>query len=92
MPVIYLTGRVDPKEAVTYTHQVFDHAALLRPITKASLEVTDGAVEEIIDKAVAIAMDEPYGLKESWLHTKGQGFRLLGTLILTAMPVIARAS
>ncbi len=61
VPVIYLTGRVDAKEAVTYTHQVFDHAALLRPITKASLEVTDGAVEEIIDKAVSIAMDEPPG-------------------------------
>ena len=61
VPVIYLTGRVDAKEAVTYTHQVFDHAALLKPITKASLEVTFGAVEEIIDKAVAIAMDEPPG-------------------------------
>ena len=61
VPVIYLTGRVDAAEAVTYTHQVFDHAALLKPITKATLEVTDGAVEEIIDKAVSIAMDEPPG-------------------------------
>ncbi|MCP4187047.1 MAG: thiamine pyrophosphate-binding protein [Gammaproteobacteria bacterium] len=61
VPVIYLTGRVDPKEAAVYTHQVFDHAALLRPISKASLEITDGAVEEIIDKAVAIAMDDPPG-------------------------------
>ena len=61
VPVIYLTGRVDPKEAVTYTHQVFDHAALLRPVTKASFEITNGAVEEIIDKAVAIALDDPPG-------------------------------
>ncbi len=29
VPVIYLTGCVDPKEAITYTHQVFDHAELL---------------------------------------------------------------
>ncbi len=61
VPVIYLTGRVDRKEAVTYTHQVFDHAALLKPVTKATLEITDGAVEEIIDKAIAIAIDDPPG-------------------------------
>ncbi|MCP5047336.1 MAG: thiamine pyrophosphate-binding protein, partial [bacterium] len=61
VPVIYLTGRVDRKEAVTYTHQVFDHAALLKPVTKATLEITDGAVDEIIDKAIAIAIDEPPG-------------------------------
>ncbi len=61
VPVIYLTGKVDDCDAATYTHQVFDHAQLLRPICKASLQVVDGAVEEIIDKAVSIALDEPPG-------------------------------
>lgn len=61
VPVIYLTGRVDRVEAVTYTHQVFDHAAVLNPLCKATLEVTDGAVEEMIDKAVNIALDFPPG-------------------------------
>ena len=61
VPVIYITGRIDPEQAATYTHQVFDHKALLSPITKASIEVTSGAVDEIVDKAVAIAMDDPPG-------------------------------
>ncbi len=61
VPVIYITGCVDAKEAVTYTHQVFDHSALLTPITKASIRITEGAVEEQIDKAIAIAMDDPPG-------------------------------
>lgn len=61
VPVIFLTGCVDDKEAMSYTHQVFDHQALLKPITKATLKVVDGAVEETIDKALSIAMDEPHG-------------------------------
>ena len=36
VPLIVLTGCVDAEEALTYSHQVFDHQALLRPITKAS--------------------------------------------------------
>lgn len=57
VPMIFLTGRVDAAEAERYTHQVFDHQALLRPITKASLTAVDGAVATVIDKAVAIATD-----------------------------------
>ncbi|MCP4010427.1 MAG: thiamine pyrophosphate-binding protein, partial [Proteobacteria bacterium] len=61
VPVIFLTGCVDDKEAMTYTHQIFDHQALLKPVTKATLKVADGAVEETIDKALSIALDEPQG-------------------------------
>ena len=61
VPMLFITGCVDDKEAATYTHQIFDHQALLAPITKATLKVADGAVEEIIDKALSIAMDEPQG-------------------------------
>ena len=61
VPIIYLTGCVDASKAATYTHQVFDHQTLLQPITKASFRITDGAVEEIIDKAIAIALDDPQG-------------------------------
>ncbi len=39
----------------------------------------------------AVAVDEAYRLKHSWTHTKGQGLRLLGTLFLTAIPVLALA-
>ena len=57
VPLIFITGCVDPADAAGYTHQVFDHGALLRPITKASLMLTDGAVALQVDKALAIAME-----------------------------------
>jgi len=57
VPLIYITGCVDANVAQTYTHQVFDHCELLKSVTKASFTLADGAVDIIIDKAVAIAMD-----------------------------------
>ncbi len=57
VPLIFLTGCVDPAEAEGYTHQVFDHCALLRPITKASFTLHDGAVEKIVEKALFTATD-----------------------------------
>ncbi|MEQ8602942.1 MAG: thiamine pyrophosphate-binding protein [Marivibrio sp.] len=56
VPLIVLTGCVEEAEAATYTHQVFDHQQLFRPITKASFKLADGAVGEIVEKALAIAM------------------------------------
>lgn len=61
VPLIVLTGRIDQAEAVTYSHQVFDHSAALMPVTKASFTVPDGNVDALIDKAVAIAMDDRPG-------------------------------
>lgn len=61
VPMLFITGCVDDDEAATYTHQVFDHAALMRPITKATLRMSAEAAEAIIDKALAIAMDDPPG-------------------------------
>lgn len=61
VPLIFLTGCVDPADAQSYTHQIFDHGALLRPITKASLTAVPGAVGTVIDKAVAIATDPQPG-------------------------------
>ena len=57
VPLIYLTGCVDPAEAQTYNHQVFDHTALIGSVAKASFTLVDGAVDTIIDKAVSVAMD-----------------------------------
>ena len=61
VPLIFLTGCVDDDHAQRYTHQVFDHQALLRPVTKASFKAVDGAVDLIVDKAVAIALDDQPG-------------------------------
>lgn len=61
VPMIFLTGCVDAAEAETYTHQVFDHTTVIAPICKASMTVADGAVDVMIDKALAIAMQDPPG-------------------------------
>ncbi|KAF0231367.1 MAG: acetolactate synthase I/II/III large [Beijerinckiaceae bacterium] len=57
VPLIVLTGRVDQAEAESYTHQVFDHQALFRPITKATLTASKGAVARVIERAIAIATE-----------------------------------
>ena len=57
VPLIVITGCVDPADSVTYNHQVFDHCSVFSPITKASFRVSDGFVEELIDKAIAIATE-----------------------------------
>ncbi len=57
VPMIFLTGCVDAEEAKSYTHQIFDHAAMLRPITKATLRAETGKVGEVMSRAIAIALD-----------------------------------
>jgi acetolactate synthase-1/2/3 large subunit len=61
VPLIFLTGAVDPAEALTYTHQVFDHGALLRPICKASFVAAPGGAAALIEKALEIATTDPWG-------------------------------
>ncbi|CAE6959142.1 thiamine pyrophosphate-binding protein [Paraburkholderia domus] len=57
VPLIVLTGCVDPEEELTYTHQVVDHAEIYRPITKATLKVTSGSIAVLADKAVNLSLD-----------------------------------
>jgi len=57
VPLIFLTGCVDQAEAESYTHQVFDHQQLLRPIVKASFSARLGALDVMMEKALAIALD-----------------------------------
>ncbi len=56
VPLIFLTGCVDAADAETYTHQVFDHQALLRPIVKATFKATAETADLVIDKALAVAL------------------------------------
>lgn len=56
VPLIFVTGCVDQAEAESYTHQIFDHQALLRPIVKASLRATAETCELVAIKALAIAL------------------------------------
>lgn len=57
VPFIFLTGCVDAGEAESYTHQVFDHQQLLRPIVKASFSARLGALDAMMEKAIAVALD-----------------------------------
>lgn len=57
VPLIVLSGCVDAAEAETYTHQVLDQQAVLRPITKASFQLSACAAHVIADKAVGIALE-----------------------------------
>jgi len=57
VPLIFITGCVDGAEAETYTHQVFDHQQMLRPIVKASFRAHEGAIGVMMDKAIAIACE-----------------------------------
>lgn len=57
VPLIVLSGCVDADEALTYTHQVFDHQQVLRSITKASFKLTADGSDIVADKAVSIATE-----------------------------------
>lgn len=57
VPMIFLTGCVDPAHAHTYTHQVFDHGALLQSVTKATFTVLPDTADIVLDKALTIARD-----------------------------------
>ncbi|NRB33433.1 MAG: thiamine pyrophosphate-binding protein [Rhodobacteraceae bacterium] len=61
VPMIVLSGCVDADEALTYTHQVLEHQAVFRPITKATFRLTEGGADTIADKAVSIATEPRMG-------------------------------
>ena len=73
VPLVFLTGCVDAAEAKTYTHQVFDHQALLRPVVKGSFRLEAGSVSAVMAEAIALArsgqpgpvhVDVPIGVAE----------------------------
>ena len=61
VPMLVLTGCVDAAEAQQYTHQVLDHEAVFRPITKATFRLDSAAADLIADKAVSIATEPRCG-------------------------------
>lgn len=54
-PMLVLTARIDPGLAPRYTHQIFDHAALLAPVTKATFTLGDRGAADLVDRAVLLA-------------------------------------
>ena len=57
VPLIVLTGCIDPGEQLHFTHQVLDHAKVFEPVSKACFTAVAGASDVMIDKAVNIAME-----------------------------------
>lgn len=56
-PMIILTGCVDAADADSYTHQVFDHQAVLRPLVKGSFRIAAATAAEVIDRALLLAVE-----------------------------------
>jgi acetolactate synthase I/II/III large subunit len=74
VPLIFLTGCVDTDIARSYTHQVFDHQAVLRPIVKGSFRLEKGSIAATMQRALALAIagqpgpvhiDVPIGVAEN---------------------------
>ncbi len=100
VPMIVLTGCVPAVEAHTYTHQVFDHVAFLKPITKAVFRVEPGTAGILIDKALKIAtsgrpgpvvLDVPIDVQREvsaeWMMPRHQP----ESAMVPALPVLKRA-
>jgi acetolactate synthase-1/2/3 large subunit len=61
VPLVVISGVVDRATRARYTHQVIDHAALLRPVVKATFEIEAESAASTVARALAIAMTEPMG-------------------------------
>ena len=61
VPMLFISGCVDTAEAESYTHQVFDHTQLLRPVTKACFTGTTSTCGLITQKAITIAQEPQAG-------------------------------
>lgn len=61
VPLIVISGVVDRAHRGRYTHQVFDHAALLKPLVKASFEVEAEGASATVARALRLALAEPMG-------------------------------
>lgn len=57
VPLIVLAGCVDADDALTYTHQVIDHARLLEPAIKAAYTLTPQSADLITERALSAAVD-----------------------------------
>ncbi len=60
-PVIILGGEMAANRRGLYTHQVFDHVALMAPISKMAAELNPERASQQMAKALDVAMCEPRG-------------------------------
>ncbi|MFL5331663.1 MAG: thiamine pyrophosphate-binding protein [Geminicoccaceae bacterium] len=60
-PLLVISGVVERGIRGRYTHQILDHAALLRPLVKASFEIEADGAAAVVARAIALAMAPPCG-------------------------------
>jgi len=60
-PVIILGGEMAANRRGLYTHQVFDHVAMMTPITKMAAELNPERAAQQVAKALDVALTEPRG-------------------------------
>ena len=61
VPLIFLTGCISTADTNSYTHQVFDHQAVLRPLVKASFRLEKNNISSVMSEAIAIALSGQLG-------------------------------
>lgn len=55
VPLIFLTGCVEGTLLGSFTHQVVDHQAMLRPVVKGTFRLERGKIAEVVREAIALA-------------------------------------
>lgn len=61
VPLVVISGIVDRPTRARFTHQVIDHAQLLRPLVKASYEIEPESAASTVARALDTALTEPMG-------------------------------
>ena len=61
VPLIFISGCVDAQETKTYTHQIFDHGAMLKPIVKASFMASASTTAQVTRDAIALSREPQFG-------------------------------
>ncbi len=56
VPLIFLTGCVEGGLIGSFTHQVVDHQAMLRPVVKGTFRLERGKIGEVMQEAIALAL------------------------------------
>jgi acetolactate synthase-1/2/3 large subunit len=57
VPLVFLSGCIDAEVAESFTHQVFDHGAVLGPLVKARFRASPGTLGLTMAKAIAAATE-----------------------------------
>ena len=83
-PVVLLADGFAPAERAFATHQYFDHAAMLAPVTKAQLSVGQMAAGEAATRAIDAVLAEPRGA--ALIELSGSAARQPASLPAAAAP------